>query len=152
MGNQISSLFVHLPVPEDQARYELQVEEAETLKSGTRRPGRDADRSAPRMPPVVHSFVARSMFDPPVQPGITNVPGPQAPLYCFGSKIEQIWPLVPIAAEHAIGLAVFSYDGTLYFCLNVDRDSCRDLRVLVSGISESLEELRKQALTPQGAR
>ncbi len=80
---------------------------------------------AGHMPPVLHSFVARSLFATRLfNVTITNVPGPQIPLYYFGSKVEEIWPLVPIAAEHAVGLAVFSYDGKLFFCLNADRDSC----------------------------
>ena len=67
------------------------------------------------MPPVLHSFVARSLFATRLfNVTVTNVPGPQIPLYYFGSQIEEIWPLVPIAASHAIGLAVFSYDGPLY--------------------------------------
>ena len=45
---------------------------------------------------------------------------------------------VPLAASHAVGLAVFSYDGDLFFCLNVDRDSCRDIDVLRDGIESSI--------------
>ena len=100
------------------------------------------------MPPVLHSFVARSLFATRLfNVTVTNVPGPQVPLFYFGSQIEEIWPLVPIAASHAIGLAVFSYDGTLYFCLNVDRDSCRDVDVLTGGIESSIAELRELAAT-----
>jgi diacylglycerol O-acyltransferase len=146
MGNRISSLFVHLPVAADDAaeRYSLQVEEAEALKSGTQHEGSSLLLDlGDHMPPVLHSFVARSLFATRLfNVTITNVPGPQAPLYYFGSRIDEIWPLVPIAAEHAIGLAVFSYDGTLYYCLNVDRDSCRDVEVLRRGIERSITELR----------
>jgi diacylglycerol O-acyltransferase / wax synthase len=149
MGNRISSLFVHLPVAAADAaeRYQLQVEEAEGLKSGTQHEGSSLLLDlGNHMPPVLHSFVARSLFATRLfNVTVTNVPGPQAPLYYFGSRIEEIWPLVPIAAAHAIGLAVFSYDGTLYFCLNVDRDSCRDVEVLSRGIESSIAELRELA-------
>jgi hypothetical protein len=149
MGNRISSLFVHLPVAAADAaeRYQLQVEEAEGLKSGTQHEGSSLLLDlGNHMPPVLHSFVARSLFATRLfNVTVTNVPGPQAPLYYFGSRIEEIWPLVPIAAAHAIGLAVFSYDGTLYFCLNVDRDSCRDVEVLSQGIESSIAELRELA-------
>ncbi|HEX6587265.1 MAG TPA: wax ester/triacylglycerol synthase family O-acyltransferase [Solirubrobacterales bacterium] len=147
MGNRISSLFVHLPVaePDPRRRYELQVEEAESLKSGTQATGSSALIEITRhMPPVVHSFVARSMYATRLfNLTITNVPGPQMPLYYFGSKVQEIWPLVPIAAEHAIGLAVFSYDGNLFFCINADRDTVHDLTVLEEGIVGSLEELKQ---------
>ncbi|HSD24006.1 MAG TPA: WS/DGAT domain-containing protein, partial [Solirubrobacterales bacterium] len=149
MGNKISSLFVHLPVaaPDPAERYRLQVEEAETLKAGTQHEGSSFLLDlGNHMPPVLHSFVARSLFATRLfNVTITNVPGPQIPLYYFGSRIEEIWPLVPIAAEHAIGLAVFSYDGALCFCLNVDRDSCRDVEVLTRGIEDSIDELRELA-------
>ena len=103
------------------------------------------------MPPVIHSFVARSMFATRLfNVTITNVPGPQMPLYYFGSQVQEIWPLVPIAAEHAIGLAVFSYDGTLFFCINVDRDTVRDLEVLEAGIADSVSELHELAAARAG--
>jgi WS/DGAT/MGAT family acyltransferase len=149
MGNRISSLFVHLPVAaaDPAERYRLQVEEAEGLKSGTQHEGSSLLLDLGNyMPPVLHSFVARSLFATRLfNVTVTNVPGPQVPLFYFGSRIEEIWPLVPIAASHAIGLAVFSYDGTLYFCLNVDRDSCRDVEVLTRGIESSIAELRELA-------
>ena len=92
---------------------------------------------------MLHSFAARALFATRLfNVTITNVPGPQFPLYCFGSRVETIWPLVPIAAEHAVGLAVMSYDGKVFFCLNVDRDTVPDLDVLSGGISASLGELR----------
>jgi WS/DGAT/MGAT family acyltransferase len=149
MGNRISSLFVHLPVAESdpRRRYERQMEEAESLKAGTQATGSKAMMDlTSHMPPVIHSFLARSMYATRLfNLTITNVPGPQMPLYYFGSKVQEIWPLVPIAAEHAVGLAVFSYDGMLFFCINADRDTVPDLDVLSTGIAESLAELGELA-------
>jgi WS/DGAT/MGAT family acyltransferase len=144
-GNRISSLFVHLPVaPEDAGeRYSEQLHEAEELKAGTQATGSSTlIELTSHLPPVLHSFMARSMYATRLfNVTITNVPGPQSSLYSFGSRVREIWPLVPLAAEHAVGLAVFSYDGRLYFCLNADRDTVPDLEVLIEGISESLREL-----------
>ncbi len=155
MGNRISSLFVHLPVgaADPAERYRLQVEEAETLKSGTQHEGSSVLLNlGNHMPPVLHSFVARSLFATRLfNVTVTNVPGPQIPLYYFGSKVTEIWPLVPIAASHAVGLAVFSYDGRLFFCINADRDTVPDLGVLNTGIAESLAELGELAKTAQAA-
>jgi WS/DGAT/MGAT family acyltransferase len=149
MGNRISSLFVHLPVSEadPRSRYRRQVEEAETLKSGSQATGSSTLIELTRhMPPVIHSFMARSMYATRLfNLTITNVPGPELPLYYFGSKVQEIWPLVPIAAEHAVGLAVFSYDGQLFFCINADRDTVPDLEVLSTGIADSLAELGELA-------
>ena len=155
MGNRISSLFVHLPVgaADPAERYRRQVEEAETLKSGTQHEGSSVLLNiGNHMPPVLHSFLARSLFATRLfNVTITNVPGPQIPLYYFGSKVQEIWPLVPIAASHAVGLAVFSYDGRLFFCINADRDTVPDLDVLNSGIAESLAELGELARSAQAA-
>jgi hypothetical protein len=54
-----------------------------------------------------------------------------------------VWPLVPLAAEHAVGLAIFSYDGQVFFCVNADHDTVRDLDLLIAGIEESVAELRR---------
>jgi WS/DGAT/MGAT family acyltransferase len=154
MGNKISSLFVHLPVAEGEPgdRYERQIEEAESLKAGTQATGSSTLIEITRhMPPVIHSFMARSMYATRLfNLTITNVPGPQTPLYYFGSRVREIWPLVPIAAEHAIGLAVFSYDGTLFFCINADRDTVPDLEVLEAGIADSVSELHDLAAARAG--
>jgi diacylglycerol O-acyltransferase len=155
MGNRISSLFVHLPVSESdpKRRYERQIEEAETLKAGTQATGSTALMDiTSHMPPVIHSFLARSMYATRLfNLTITNVPGPQLPLYYFGSKVREIWPLVPIAAEHAVGLAVFSYDGKLFFCVNADRHTVPDLELLRTGIADSIEELDRLAAEPAKA-
>ena len=57
---------------------------------------------------------------------------------------ETVWPLVPIAASHAVGIAVVSYDGDLFFCINADRDGVSDLSVLRDGMLRSLTDLRER--------
>jgi len=145
LGNRITSLFVHLPVAEDRAldRYARQVQEAESLKSGTQALGsRALIDLAGHAPPLIHTFLARSLFATRLfNVTITNVPGPQAPLYAFGSRLTDVWPLVPLAAEHAVALAVFSYDGQVFFALNVDRDAVPDLDLLAEGIASEIAEL-----------
>ena len=67
---------------------------------------------AGRAPPVLHSFLAQALFATRLfNVTITNVPGPQQPLYAFGSRMTAVWPIVPLAACHAVGVAAFSYDG-----------------------------------------
>jgi WS/DGAT/MGAT family acyltransferase len=154
LGNRITSLFVHLPVAiEDPIeRYLRQVEEAEGMKSGNQALGSttllDLTKHAP---PVIHSFLARSLFATRLfNLTITNVPGPQLTLYGLGSRMTDIWPLVPLAAEHAIGVAVLSYDGRVFFGLNADRDAMPDLDVLSTGVEDSFAELREAALVKAG--
>ncbi len=149
LGNQITSLFVHLPVaePDPLRRYQRQVEDAEGLKAGRQALGSKTLIDITTLaPPAIHSFLARSLFATRLfNVTITNVPGPPAPLYAFGARLREVWPLVPIAASHAVGIAVVSYDGDLFFCINADRDSVTDLSVLRDGILRSLRDLRERA-------
>ena len=156
LGNRITSLFVHLPVaePDPQRRYELQLDEAERLKAGTQGMGsREIIDLAAHAPPVIHTFLARSLFATRLfNLTITNVPGPQMPLYAFGSRLRAVWPLVPLAAEHALGLAVLSYDGRVFFCLNAARDSVPDLDQVADGIAAAIAELTELAQPADGDR
>ena len=54
--------------------------------------------------------------------------------------MREIWPLVPLAADHSVGVAILSYDGRLFFGLVADRD-VDDLDVLADGVRASLDEL-----------
>jgi diacylglycerol O-acyltransferase / wax synthase len=154
LGNRITSLFVHLPVAEADPlrRYELQLDEAERLKAGTQALGsREIIDLAAHAPPVIHTFLARSLFATRLfNLTITNVPGPQFPLYAFGSRLRAVWPLVPLAAEHVLGIAVFSFDARLFFCVNAARSSMPDLDVLARGIEVSIAELSELARSARG--
>jgi diacylglycerol O-acyltransferase / wax synthase len=153
LGNQVSSLFVHLPVaePDPLRRYRITMAEAEALKGGGQAEGgQTLVHLTALAPPVLHSFAARSLFASRLfNTTITNVPGPQLPLYAFGSQMREVHPLVPLAAEHAVGIAVISYDGRLFFGLIADRDEVPDLEELLIGLEESLEQLRKLAHGPK---
>ncbi|HKJ36424.1 MAG TPA: wax ester/triacylglycerol synthase family O-acyltransferase [Solirubrobacterales bacterium] len=155
LGNQITSLFVHLPVAigERAERFKHQLEEAEGLKSSTQAEGsRGLIEAAGMAPPVLHSFLARSLFASRLfNVTVTNVPGPQVPLYAVGSEVEEIWPVVPLAAEHAVGIAVLSYNGSVYFCLNCDHDSVTDLEVLRGAIETEISDLLELASKAAGS-
>jgi WS/DGAT/MGAT family acyltransferase len=149
LGNKITSLFIHLPVAEADVadRYRAQLAEAGARKGSDQALGSTTVVDlASLAPPILHGVLAQSLFATRLfNVTITNIPGPQQPLYALGGQLREVWPLVPLAAEHALGLAVLSYDGTLYFCINADRDSVPDLEVLRTGIEESIEELAELA-------
>lgn len=149
LGNKISSLFVELPVaePDPLRRYLQQISATEFLKEHGQAIGsRTLIDFTAHAPPVLHSFIARSMYATRLfNVTITNVPGPRQDLYAFGSRVETIWPLVPLAADHAIGIAILSYGGRFQICLNVDPDAVPDLDVLRAGIEKSIAELTELA-------
>ena len=146
LGNRITSLFVELPVsePDPGLRYRHAMWNAESLKSSSQAlAGSTLIKLASLAPPALHSFIARSLFASRLfNVTITNVPGPRHPLYAFGARLEDIYPLVPLAAEHAVGIAVVSYAGRVFFGLQGDERAAADLELLRDGIAESLAELR----------
>ncbi len=72
---------------------------------------------------------------------ITNVPGPQFPLYAAGAPMTESYPVQPLLPGHALSIGVTSYDGGVFFGLNADRDALPDLDVLGQCLTEALEEL-----------
>jgi diacylglycerol O-acyltransferase len=72
---------------------------------------------------------------------VTNVPGPQVPLYTAGARLAASYPALPLAAGHLLTVGVTSYDGEVYFGLTADRDAVRDLDVLAQSLREALDEL-----------
>ena len=72
---------------------------------------------------------------------ITNVPGPQRPLYAGGARMVEVFPVVPLANNQTLSVGVSSYDGGVYYGMNGDRDALPDLDVLAQLVEESLGEL-----------
>jgi diacylglycerol O-acyltransferase len=72
---------------------------------------------------------------------VTNVPGPQFPLYAAGARMLESYPVQPLLPGHALAIGVTSYDGGVYFGLTGDRDALPDLDVLGQCIADALAEL-----------
>lgn len=73
--------------------------------------------------------------------GITNVPGPQFPLYAAGAQMLETYPAPPLLPGHALAVGVTSYDGQVFHGITADRDVLPDVAVFAQAITESLEEL-----------
>ncbi len=145
LGNRISSLFVELPVANCDliARHRETVARSESLKIAGQAQGTAAVlKLAGLAPPVLHATLARSLYATRLfNLTITNVPGIQHTLYAFGAPMREVHPLVPLAAEHAIGVAALSYDGNVYFGVVADPDRVPDLDVFTNAMNSSIEEL-----------
>jgi WS/DGAT/MGAT family acyltransferase len=72
---------------------------------------------------------------------VTNVPGPQSPLYLLGRMLHAMFPMVPLAENQALGIAIMSYNGQLNFGLNADYDALADLEALADELRASIAEL-----------
>jgi WS/DGAT/MGAT family acyltransferase len=76
---------------------------------------------------------------------VTNVPGPQIPLYFLGCQMRTTYPVVPLFHNLCLVVGLFSYDGGLYWGLNADWEQVPDLHDFVAAIQESFEELEARA-------
>jgi diacylglycerol O-acyltransferase len=79
---------------------------------------------------------------------VTNVPGPQFPLYVLGRELERIYPMVPLAENTALGIAIMSYNGQLNFGLTADYDALADVETLARELEAAIEELATVAGVP----
>ena len=82
---------------------------------------------------------------------ITNVPGPQFPLYAAGARLLASYPVLPLLPGQALAIGVTSYDGKVFYGLDADRDALPDIDVLAACIGEALDEL-VEASSPSRTR
>jgi len=145
LGNRISSLFVDLPVAVEggHERHKRIARATRRLKSSDAATGAAAMLDlAALAPPVVHATLARSLYATRLfNVTITNVPGPQMPLYAHGALLREVHPVVPLAAAHSVGIAIFSYNGVITFGVIADSESTPDIDVLTDGIEQGIDEL-----------
>ncbi|CAA9264456.1 MAG: Wax ester synthase/acyl-CoA:diacylglycerol acyltransferase; Diacyglycerol O-acyltransferase [uncultured Corynebacteriales bacterium] len=146
-GNRVSSYLVDLPVGEPDPVVRLsQVSFAmKAHQESGQSVGADALIALGGFaPPTLHSLGARTasrstrrLFNLVV----TNVPGPQFPLYAGGAQMLELFPVVPLARSQGLSIGVTSYNGGVYYGLNADRDALPDVDVIGALLEESLTEL-----------
>jgi WS/DGAT/MGAT family acyltransferase len=76
---------------------------------------------------------------------VTNIPGPQFPLYVLGRELEGVYPVAFLAGDRALAIAIMSYNGRMNFGLIGDLDALADIDVVAEGITHSLRELTRLA-------
>jgi len=82
----------------------------------------------------------------------TNVPGPQEPVETLGRRMLESYPFVPVVGSIRIVVAIFSYDGGLYFGVTGDYDGAPDIDVLTTGIKRGMKDLLALLPQPRPAR
>ena len=146
-GNHIAAFLVDLPVGEPQpiVRLHRVSYEMEQLKATGQMVGAQALVGiAGFTPPSLHAAAARTVNDwsrRMFNLVVTNVPGPQFPLYAGGALMLGAYPVVPLAKGQAVSIGLTSYDGGMYFGLNADRDAMNDVDVLAECLENALAEL-----------
>jgi WS/DGAT/MGAT family acyltransferase len=147
LGNRVSAYFVDLPIGEPSPVVRLhQISYAmKAHKESGQSVAADAIVALSGFaPPTIHSAAARlasrlsrRLFNVVV----TNVPGPQFPLYAAGAQMLECYPVVPLSKGQAVSIGLTSYNGGVFYGLNADRDAMPDVDVLAQCIEEALAEL-----------
>jgi diacylglycerol O-acyltransferase / wax synthase len=145
LGNRVAAMMAPLPVwcREPVARLEIVREELSGLKSGGQAVGAQLlTELAAFAPATILDQAARlSARQRLFNLVVTNVPGPQFPLYLLGRRMLETFPMVPLAKNQALGIAILSYDGSINFGLVGDFDLLWDLDELANDVRDSLAEL-----------
>jgi diacylglycerol O-acyltransferase len=162
LGNQVAAMWAPLPVGvENPAECLHKITTAmEDLKRGGQAVGAQVlTNLAGFAPPTILSQAARLQARQPFfNLVVTNVPGPQFPLYLLGRRLQVLYPVVPLAQRQALGIAVMSYDGHLGFGLLGDYDALPDLDRIALDLRAAVASLaraagvRPRAERPAGAR
>jgi WS/DGAT/MGAT family acyltransferase len=161
-NNRVSAMFAELPVGIADPTSRLQAISAQMqgLKQSKQAVAGDVLTSLSGFaPPMLLALGTRLAARSPslgVQTGVTNVPGPQQALHTLGRKLLASFPFVPVIGHVRISIAIFSYDGGLYFGVTADRDSSSDIRILTEGVEHAMAELLaalpRPTRRPQAAR
>jgi len=156
LGNEVSVMVVRLPIGAASA--------AERLRAVARaeRSSKDRDQasathlllsSLDALPPAAVAAASHLVHHQPfVNLVVTNVPGPDVPLYVLGARMLEAIPLVPLAGNLSVGVAALSYHGQLAIGILADPHACPDVDVLARGVDRCFNELVHLVPRPEPAR
>ncbi|MGH2751900.1 MAG: WS/DGAT/MGAT family O-acyltransferase, partial [Actinomycetota bacterium] len=145
LGNMVANVWAVLPVYEPDPLERLQVisESMRDLKSSGQAVGAQllttlGEFAPPTIVAQASRLVARQRAFNLV---VTNVPGPQIPLYTLGREMIEVFPVLPLSGNTTLGVALLSYNGSVGFGLLGDYETTEDLGELAEGIEKSVAEL-----------
>jgi diacylglycerol O-acyltransferase len=151
LGSQVTGHLVNLPIAEPspvvrlhQVSYSFQAHKETGRGVGAERLAGIAG-FAPTTFHALGSRVAAAEQRRGFHLSVTNVPGPQFPLYAAGATMVETYPVHPLLPDHALAVGVTSYNGGVFYGITADRDALPDVDTLGQCILESLDELKESA-------
>jgi diacylglycerol O-acyltransferase len=154
-NNRVSAVFAGLPVGlcDPLERLERIRTEMDGIKDSKQAVAGDVLTSLSGFaPPLLLALGSRLVTLSPrlnMHTATTNVPGPQQPVQTLGRRMLASYPFVPVVGSIRVVVAIFSYDGGLYFGVTGDYDGAPDIDVLTEGISQGMDELLALASPPK---
>jgi WS/DGAT/MGAT family acyltransferase len=156
LGNRVSAWIVPLPVGQSDRRVQLERIVASTtrLKLSNSAVGAEVlTQAAEYTPSTLLALGARNIARLlPFNLVVTNVPGPQAPMFMLGAEMLEVFPHIPLTDRLGLGIALMSYNGKLCWGFSGDYDLLPDLREFVGAIDASFRELQELAHERPAAR
>jgi diacylglycerol O-acyltransferase len=145
LGNRLVAIRAPLPLylSDPVARLRLVKQSMDGLKRSKQAIGAEVLAQMEQFaPPTVLAQATRLNFSTRLfNLLVTNVPGPQFPLYLLGRRLEDLFPVAFLPRDHALAIAIMSYDGGVDFGLLGDYDAMADIETLADAIRDSLDEL-----------
>ena len=149
MGNRVSSIFVDLPVGPmgPKKRLSTITEKTRYLKESNEAVGAEFLMNiGVWAPPTIHAMAARTAARARfINLVVSNVPGPQVPMFIGGARLLAQYPIMPIAPNMGLSIAVTSLAGTMAFGITADWDTLPDIEDLAQGMDEAILDLKKAA-------
>ena len=143
LGNRVSSWVLALPIAEADPRAQLAALHEETVRLKEERTALGVEtimKLADFTPSTLLTLGARAASGP-INTIVTNVPGPQFPLYLRGARLLELYPQVPLLDGLGLGIALASYDGFVHWGFNSDPDLVPDADVFVEQIRASYRRI-----------
>ncbi len=156
LGNRVSAMMAPLPI-----WCEDPIERLRTMS------GRMGDLKASRQAVGAGILTEATGFAPPTVAAqaarlqsrqrffnlvVTNVPGPQFPLYLLGRELQDVFPMVPLAGNQSVCFGIMSYNGRVNFGITADYDAMPGLEALAADVRAAIDELSAAAASPDGRR
>ena len=154
-NNRVSAVFAGLPVglSDPLERLERIRTEMDGIKESKQAVAGDVLTSLSGFaPPLLLALGSRLVTLSPrlnMHTATTNVPGPQQPVQTLGRRMLASYPFVPVVGSIRVVVAIFSYDGGLYFGVTGDYDGAPDIDVLTDGIGQGMNDLLQLASPPK---
>jgi diacylglycerol O-acyltransferase len=149
LGNRVAAMMAPLPVwcRDPVERLTILTDAMRHLKEGRQAVGAQTLTELTGFaPPTIMGQASRLVMRQRVfNLVVTNVPGPQFPLYMMGNELSEMFPMVPLAPNQALGVAIMSYNGGMNFGLVGDYDALPDIEELAEDFRASLGELADAA-------
>lgn len=153
LGNRVSAWLVPMPLHERDPRRRMAAiqETTSRLKESKQALGAEVLAQVGEWTPSTILSLASRMATRalPFNMVVTNVPGPQVPLYLLGARMRDNYGFVPLTDGLCLGIVLFSYAGSLCWGFTCEWDLVPDLHDFVLDVEASFKELKRAAVADE---